>query len=568
VRKQPSRAFAAKVSAALSLLFLGSCVLVFDYGDYRDPTGGQAASSGGGGASGSSSGMGGGPVSCDPGATVDCYSGPEGTDSQGLCKKGTAKCDADGMGIGVCMGQVTPAPEIPANFLDEDCNGNNSAEPAWAYRFGGAKEQNLARTAFGNDGLFLAGWFQERIDIGGGKSATRAAAEGPGWYAAMLNTGGGDPAWLTPSPDATRPSFAQGVASSLLSHVYVAGYLGGGGPTGEDGFISQLKLNDGSILWTKTISGTGAANDRATAVTASTGDVYVAASFENDLTILQTQTDSSKGQHDLAVALYSIAGMPQWVRAFGGSGDDIALDITSSPKDGAVAVTGAYRETLYNGLDAITPAAGTKSDIFVIVLESSGTFRWARGFIDNGDTSDIQGEAVAFDEKGDVVVVGRMNGIVDCSNNATDVLTSAGGYDVFVAKLSSTDGKLLWCRRFGAPNDQEGTGVTVDMPGNVYISGTFNSGIDFGPEPSAYDLTGAGENIFFAKLSPDGEVVWTGRFGDNEPIEPRLIRISGTGDGEVFLAGAWKTTLSFGTPGSPLIPEPDAGLDVFAARFK
>jgi hypothetical protein len=567
VRKQPSRAFAAKVSAALSLLFLGSCVLVFDYGDYRDPTGGQAASSGGGGASGSSSGMGGGPVSCDPGATVDCYSGPVGTDGLGLCKRGTATCDADGMGIGVCMGEVTPALEVPANDLDEDCDKHVSAKPEWAFRFGGPNEQNLQRVAFNPDvGLFIAGWFQEGINLGGGKQATRALSEGSGWYVASLNPENGDARWITPSPDLTRDSFATGIAPTLLKNVYVAGYLGvGEGVTGEDGFLVQLNMDDGSIApnWTKTISGTGAANDRVAGVAANMGNIYVAANFENSLTI-PTQTDPSKGKHDIAVVSYNIGGAPLWTRTFGGMEDDIAQHIAISASE-QVAVTGAYREMLHNGMDAITPPAGAKSDIFVLFLETDGTFRWARGFVDSSDGSDIEGKAVSFDHEGNVVVVGRMSGTVDCSTASTDVLTSAGGYDVFVAKLGQMNGELLWCKRFGATKDQEGTGVTIDQSGDIYVSGTFDSEIKFDPE--IHNLTGTGQNMFVAKLDPSGAVVWTMRFGDTEPIEPRSIQVSGTPEGAVFLGGAWKTALNFGTSSGMLEPGPDAGLDVFIANF-
>lgn len=52
--------------------------------------------------------------------TQDCYTGAEETEDVGLCHGGTQVCDAGA--FGVCVGEVTPVPEI-CNGLDENCDG-------------------------------------------------------------------------------------------------------------------------------------------------------------------------------------------------------------------------------------------------------------------------------------------------------------------------------------------------------------------------------------------------------------------------------------------------------------
>jgi len=60
---------------------------------------------------------------CAPGSMVPCYTGPAFTNGIGACHGGTMVCDADGSGYGACGGQVTPAPEVCADGVDNDCDG-------------------------------------------------------------------------------------------------------------------------------------------------------------------------------------------------------------------------------------------------------------------------------------------------------------------------------------------------------------------------------------------------------------------------------------------------------------
>jgi hypothetical protein len=60
---------------------------------------------------------------CDPNTykTSDCYTGPPGTSSKGICQTGKRSCTAQGT-FTSCVGEVTPQPET-CNYTDDDCNG-------------------------------------------------------------------------------------------------------------------------------------------------------------------------------------------------------------------------------------------------------------------------------------------------------------------------------------------------------------------------------------------------------------------------------------------------------------
>src|SRR5207249_2874845 len=71
-----------------------------------------------------------------------------------------------------------------------------------------------------------------------------------------------------------------------------------------------------------------------------------------------------------------------------------------------------------------------------------------------------------------------------------DAITSAGGLDVFVAKLSS-EGKNIWVSRHGAAGDQIARSVAVDALGNIALTGELSGALDFGAAKGA-NGTGAG----------------------------------------------------------------------------
>src|SRR3712207_6111359 len=77
--------------------------------------------------------------------------------------------------------------------------------------------------------------------------------------------------------------------------------------------------------------------------------------------------------------------------------------------------------------------------------------------------------SVAFDRQGNRVVVGTFAQPIRLGEAE---LKSRGGTDIYVAKIAP-DGRTLWARTFGGPQDQAATGVAVDDQDHIVIAGTF-----------------------------------------------------------------------------------------------
>jgi len=121
---------------------------------------------------------------------------------------------------------------------------------------------------------------------------------------------------------------------------------------------------------------------------------------------------------------------------------------------------------------------------------STGKHLWSKCF---GDGSIQIAYAVVDDASGNVIVTGYIEDTVDFGGGA---LTSAGGWDIFVAKFGS-EGAHLWSKRFGDGSDQAAEAVAVDASGNAMVTGYFDGTVDFGGGA----LTSAGSfDIFVAKF--------------------------------------------------------------------
>lgn len=326
----------------------------------------------------------------------------------------------------------------------------------------------------------------------------------------------------------------------------------------------------GDLSVVTTLGSTGADVAVATIVDAS-GNVFVTGTFEGTVDFDPSDSNvtlSSAGERDVFVAKYSSTGALVWARRLGGSGNERSgglarnsLVTCKNPPCEIIYATGWFEGTADfdpgNGVARLRSEGFT--DVFVCALNSSGNYVWARrlGGIGVDAATDI-----TSDKLGNVYATGFFTGTVDFDSGAgTDEQESAGGADLFVAKLDRT-GNHVWSRRMGGSEDDGAGGITVDGSGDVYITGSFRGAARL----VADELTSSGDDdVFVLKLSRDGELTWVKQLGGTGADVGNDIDTDSSGN--VYVTGTFRGRMDF-DPGNAVSRLTSAGDDdIFISKL-
>lgn len=252
------------------------------------------------------------------------------------------------------------------------------------------------------------------------------------------------------------------VAVDAAGNAFIAG------PAGD-----TVKLSEsGSVLWSKPFGSLVATDPE--------GNAIVSGTFAGTLA-LGPRSVTAAGGTDVYVAKVDEAGTVLYGVALGGATDESVSALAVGP-DGSAVVSGA-------GLGTVK-------------IDAAGRPSWKRDFFG----------ALAVDSSGNVLATGALTGTASFGG---DPLKSAGGEDVFVAKLDG-EGHHLFSRRFGDSGvTQHGEAIAVDLAGDIVVSGVLDGTVDFGggalsvPAGTCPAEAWCKQAGFVVKLDPSGGHVWS-----------------------------------------------------------
>jgi autotransporter-associated beta strand protein len=377
----------------------------------------------------------------------------------------------------------------------------------------------------------------------------------------------------------TSTDNGQAIATDAAGNVYVTGQFYGTvdfdpGPgvynlAASSGMFVAKYSSSGALCWAYCPGAgtiTPSAIGNAVAV-APDGSVYATGYFSGTIDFDPGPGASnltSAGSSDIFVVKLDYAGNFVWARAMGGTGSDEGLGIAVA-SDGSVYTTGYFQ-----GTADFDPGSGTQNlpyaggyDIFVSKLDSGGNYVWARGM---GGASSDTGYAIAVAPDGSVYTTGNFSGTADFDpGSGTQNLTSAGGTDVFVAKLTSA-GNYVWARGMGGTGNDTGYGIAVAPDGSVCTTGCFQATADFDPGAGTQNLTSAGGyDVFVSKLDSGGNFVWARRMGGTGNDTGYAVAVAP--DGGVCTTGCFQATADFDPGAGTQNLTSAGGYDVFVSKL-
>jgi hypothetical protein len=334
--------------------------------------------------------------------------------------------------------------------------------------------------------------------------------------------------------------------------------------------LSGFSASSQSPAWDWALAVGGAGSDNANAVaTDAAGNVYTAGFFFGSVDFdpgTGTVSLIATGMSDVFVTKSDPSGNLLWAARLGGSSLDFAWGATTDNQDNVI-ITGSFIGTadFDPGPAVVNLTASAWSDVFVVKLSPAGNLIWAKsmGSSDNDD----YGYGVNTDASGNVYVTGTFSGNGDFDPGAPVYsMTSAGGPDVFVCKLTSS-GNFVWARRVGGAGMESGNSLIADGAGNVFITGYFSGSADFNPSASAvFTLSAAGLfDCFVLKLDASGDFGWAIALGGADDDYGTSVALDASSN--LLVLGAFSGNVDF-NPGTPVFNLTAAGdKDAFLCKF-
>lgn len=430
----------------------------------------------------------------------------------------------------------------------------------WAVQIGGNQEEIGRSIVVDKDNnIISSGTFFDTIDIDPGPGVSLLVSGGfADNYIQKLDPNG-NLIWGK-AFSGNLAVVARTIATDVEGNIYLSGNFKGTtdfdpGPgvftltsNGQiDIFIVKLNGN-GDFVWAKALS--SPSFDRTFGLTTDQDlNVYASGYFADSIDInpgLGVDMRYAQGSFDAFVIKLDSLGDFVWANNFGGTSDDIALNVVIDDSNNVI-VGGYYSEVVDfdPGPAAYNLASNGGYDIFIQKLDANGNLKWA---ISEGGPDDQSARALACDHEGNIYFTGNYMDTIDFDpSTSVDFHASAGGVDIFLQKLNANGG-YEWTKSIGGSYDERGRGIAVDEYGFVYVVGDFGDTVDFDPSTGIFPLeSDTVESIFVIKFRQNGNFVWAEKIGS--AASERGYGIDCDPLGNVYITGFFQDTVDF-DPGS------------------
>ncbi len=277
----------------------------------------------------------------------------------------------------------------------------------------------------------------------------------------------------------------------------------------SDAFVAKLSGTGSRLLWSTLLGGGDMDCTLSVALDASGNPVLTGYTYSSDFPTTPGAFDTSfnGGLYDAFVVKLSGTGSSLlWSTFLGGNDYDRGYAIVPDSSDNPVVMGYALSADFPTTAGAYNTSINGSVDAFVTKLSSTGSSLLWSTFLGGSDVE--EGYALALDTSGNSVLTGlTWSSDFPTTPGAFDTSFNGGGYDVFVAKLSSTGSSLLWGTFLGGNNLDRASALALNAAGEPILTGSTVSS-DFPTTPGAYDASLDGySDAFVARLSGTGSIL-------------------------------------------------------------
>jgi hypothetical protein len=181
-------------------------------------------------------------------------------------------------------------------------------------------------------------------------------------------------------------------------------------------------------------------------------------------------------------------------------------------------------------------------DAFLVKLDPSGNFLWAKSFSGSGESYLW---ALDSDGANNIFIAGGFDTSCDFDPGpGTQTLSSSGSTDIYVCKLDE-NGTYVWAKSYGiGTHPEEVKDCRVDSNGDVIVLGKFYNTVDFDPGAGVLNLTAnPGNDVFVQKLDVNGNLLWATAYGNS--VNDMVFQIDLDSNQDIYIAGELEGTVDF-----------------------
>lgn len=323
----------------------------------------------------------------------------------------------------------------------------------WAKQMGGSGgDQGTAIAIDGSQNVYTTGVFNSTADFDPGAATFNLLSQGQEDIFISKLDASGNFMWAE-DIGGIGTNIANSIAVDALGNIYTTGYFyattdfdPGAGTfnltppsSGSAAFVSKLNTS-GGFAWAVSYGGPFSSYAQGNGITTDAlGNVYTTGTFTKTIDFdgsASTFNFTSLGNsNDVFITKLNASGNFVWAKRMGGFGLDYAYSIALDTL-GEIFTTGNF-----DGTADFDPGANTFNlvssgffDVFISGLDASGNFIMAASV---GGTQNDYGRDIAVDASKNIYSTGTFAGTADFDPGVTSLnLTSAGGFDDFIIKLS------------------------------------------------------------------------------------------------------------------------------------
>ncbi len=425
----------------------------------------------------------------------------------------------------------------------------------WSRSWGGTGvDENTEITVDNSGNVYIAGMFSSTVDFDPGPGLDRHTSNGYNdIFFSKFDSNGGFLWANTLAGDYL--DHLDGVTVDTDGNIYILGRYGSDidfdpGPGIEmppqdkvPGIFLGKYDPSGGMLWVRVWSAAWICSGYSVAVD-NYGAVYVTGYFQDAIDLNpgpEIDLHISNGHSDAYLSKFDSNGEFQWALSWGGERSDngIALAVDNN---GGVCVGGNFSTTVDfdPGAGIANLTATDYSDIFLLKLDASGGFLWARAW--GGEGYD-HCTGIDIDSADNICVTGNLDVrsyYITCGHNPPH---GPNGDSIVFLRKYNPSGDLDWERIWGGEYFDYSNEICVDGDGYIYVGGFFESSFDFDPGQGIDVHTADGyKDIFLSKFDPNGDFIWAitpggigGDYGDAVAVD---------NSGYVYISGHFSDTIN------------------------